>query len=64
MVSISIDLVCDASQCVLIAVSYGNQGCQAGSVEGAFRYVVSSGGVDTENAYPYVARVSFELMQE
>lgn len=45
---------------VLVAVSYGNMGCQDGTVEGAFRYVVSSGGVDTETAYPYVARVSLD----
>jgi len=55
-------LKADVCKCVFIAVSYGNQGCQAGSVEGAFRYVVSGGGVDTETAYPYVARVSSELI--
>lgn len=37
--------------------SFGNQGCQSGSVSGAFQYTLSRGGIDTEEAYPYVARV-------
>lgn len=39
-------------------VSHGNQGCQFGSVANAFKYVITRGGIDTEDTYPYVARVS------
>ena len=42
--------------------SFGNRGCQSGSVSGALKYTVSTGGIDTEEAYPYVARVSTLLL--
>ena len=41
----------------LFIVPYGNHGCSCGDVNNAFRYVINNNGLDTENAYPYVARV-------
>ncbi|CAI8032370.1 Silicatein [Geodia barretti] len=41
------------------STSFGNRGCQSGSVSGALKYTVSTGGIDTEEAYPYVARRAY-----
>ncbi len=40
------------------AVPYGNHGCNSGTVQKAYQYVISVGGVDTADSYPYSNKVS------
>ncbi|XP_073995855.1 procathepsin L-like isoform X2 [Rhodnius prolixus] len=38
------------------SLEYGNSGCKSGTMNGAFKYINKSEGINTEEAYPYEAR--------
>ena len=40
----------------------GNKGCENGVVDWAFEYIIKNKGIDTEESYPYTARVSVPIL--
>lgn len=45
-------------QLVDCAMNFDNHGCSGGLPSHAFEYIAASGGLDTEQAYPYMAEES------
>ena len=42
-------------------MNYGNEGCYDGEITYSYDYIRHNGGIDTEESYPYEAKVTFNI---
>ena len=58
LLQLSVQQLVDCSE------KYGNNGCEGGTVQSAFKYVHEEGGICSESEYPYIGYVSIFCLVE